>query len=123
MKNTQFSILGAMTCIALLATTGCGTVQEEAEPTAEAETGTAESALTIYPCGIGCPSGYYPTQVNSNPWCGSAYGNYSTTCNSISGTPLYTCGTSCPSGYYPTQVNSNPWCGSVYGNYSTTCRR
>src|SRR6218665_2515401 len=121
MKSARLSMFGVMSCIAMLATAGCGPSQDEKAPTAEMEIGTAESAATINPCGTGCPSGYYPVQVSSNPWCGSSYGNVSTTCNSISGSSINPCGTGCPSGYYPVQVSSNPWCGSSEGDGSTTC--
>lgn len=121
MTNARIAIRSVMTCIALLAMAGCGAVQEETGPTSEAEIGTAEGALIIYPCGMGCPSGYYPTATGSRASCGAEYGNTYTTCEPLVGSPIYPCGTGCPSGYYATATGSKSLCKVGYGSAYTTC--
>jgi|GEM_PF-3294870 len=121
MKIHRIDVLSAIVCVALMSSTGCGPIDEEVQPTSEEALGTVDSELTIYPCGTGCPSGYYPTATAYSYSCGSSYGNTYTTCNYVSGSTIYSCGTGCPSNYYPTATAYSYSCGSSYGNTYTTC--
>jgi hypothetical protein len=64
-------------------------------------------------CGVGCPTGYYPSALRCDFNCGSGCTTYnSTTCTQVGGASFSSCGAVCPTGYHVTARRCDFNCGS-----------
>ncbi|MFY2564312.1 hypothetical protein ACN469_42365 [Corallococcus terminator] len=116
----MFKQLGSVLWMASLLV-GCGSLEPKLEDEASFE---ASSEQGI--CGIGCPSGQYPTRFYCNLACSTNCVSPNATdcsaipmCGSIS-----TCGIGCPTGYSSTGTYCNLSCGSSCVSHNATrCMR